>query len=192
MGHGYKGIYERMQKPVGINPFKRAQARGKTSRRLWSPQLCLAPRRKGRGRGGRARVTEQDRQVVASRQHQHLPKSPCWPCPCRLAFGNAGLPQPSLWDHLRRESGSRAPFALPSAPLLRGPWRGGSCTSPPCADGEPPRCYGCAVSRCPRENCSCFADSRVTALRVRPGMSPWLWHCGWHRHDRTGSGCQNH
>lgn len=120
MGHGYRGVCERMQKPVGINPFKRAQARGKTSRRLWSPQLCLAPRRKGRGRGGRARVTEQDRQVVASRQRQRLPKSPCWPCPCRLAFGNAGLPQPSLWGHLRRETGSRAPFALPSAPFA--PW----------------------------------------------------------------------
>lgn len=122
--HVYRGVCERMQGPFGINPSNKLRLGTKLPRVCVSGALpCTKKHGKGKRRQGYRSQTCHSLQSAPT-----LAKSPCWPCPCRLMFGKAGFPQPSLWGDLWRKSGFTAPLctawsllcpvALGTQPLL--------------------------------------------------------------------------
>lgn len=102
---------------------------------------------------------------------QCLPKSLCHPCPWRLHVWQCKSSRRCGTIYWRK-TGLTVPLCTAQLPpVLHGTWRGSSRTPPPCVDCDPLQRYACAGSCCPRENCSCFADSCFHRTRVTlPGV----------------------
>lgn len=149
------------------SPLQMSSGRGQDLQDIVVPMALPCTKKQGKGerrRGQGYLHSQQCRQVIASRQHQRLPKSPCCPRPWR----------PHIWQcrsstaiaagwFMEEDWLDGSPLCCPVPPVVHGTWWGSSCTPPPRTHRDPLQRSTCVGSWLPMRG--------LLLLRWRP----FLW-----------------